>query len=92
MPELPSEGSNVSNTELTTKIGLIVMTTGLFLTGILAVIILVGSIFYVSDQGRQDAHIDQLSAQSLADGDPERNRALIRGVSWKGTSVPTGRS
>ena len=45
MPEFPSEGSNVSNTELTTKIGLIVMTTGLFLTGILAAIILVGSIF-----------------------------------------------
>ena len=71
MPEFPSEGSNVSNTELTTKIGLIVMTTGLFLTGILAAIILG---FYVSDQGRQDAHIDQLSAQSLADGDLERNR------------------
>ena len=71
MPELPSEGSNVSNTELTTKIGLIVMTTGLFLTGILAAIILV---FYVSDQGRQDAHIDQLSTQSLANGDPEHNR------------------
>ena len=74
MPEFPSEGSNVSNTELTTKIGLIVMTTGLFLTGILAAIILVGSIFYVSDQGRQDAHIDQLSAQSLANRDPEHNR------------------
>ena len=71
MPELPSEGSNVGNTELTTKIGLIVMTTGLFLTGILAAIILV---FYVSDQGRQDAHIDELSTQSLANGDPEHNR------------------
>lgn len=30
--------------------------------------------FYVSDQGRQDAHIDQLSTQSLANGDPEHNR------------------
>ena len=74
MPEFPSKGSNVSNTELTTKIGRIVMTPGLGLTGILAVIILGGSIFYVSDQGRQDAHIDQLSAQSLANGDPEHNR------------------
>ena len=74
MPEFPSEGSNVSNTELTTKIGLIVMTTGLFLTRHPGRHYSRRFIFYVSDQGRQDAHIDQLSAQSLANGDPERNR------------------
>jgi hypothetical protein len=72
MPEFPSEKIAVSNSELATKIGLFVMTAGLFLAGILAVIIMVGSIFYLSDQGRQDARIDQPNMQSLAD-DPKRD-------------------
>jgi hypothetical protein len=71
MPE--SERNTVSSTELATKIGLFIMTAGLFLAGILAVIILVGSIIYVSDQGRQDARLDQPSTQSLADN-PNRDR------------------
>jgi len=73
MPELPSERTTVSNTERATKFGLFLMTTGLVLAGIIAVIIVIGSIFYMSDQSRQDAGIDQ-PAQSLADDSPERNR------------------
>lgn len=73
MPEFPSDKNPVSSAELATKIGLFIMTTTLFLAGILAVIILVGSVLYVSDQGRQDAHLDQLSTQSLADS-PSRDR------------------
>jgi hypothetical protein len=55
------------------KISLAVMTTGLLLACVIAVIIVVGSIF-MSDESRQDARIDQPSTPSLADESPERNR------------------
>jgi hypothetical protein len=63
MPEFPSA----------TKIGLFGLTTGLFLATIIAVLVLVGSIFFLGDQSSEDGHINQQSTQSLAGDNPERN-------------------
>ena len=79
MPHVPSELDTLSNTERTTKIVLSVMIAGLFLAGVLTVIILVGSIFHISDPGRQEAHleqqsVEQQSAQPLTDKPSEADK------------------
>ena len=57
----------VGKADLIPKIIEVALAAGLVLAGLLAVVVLAGSILYMSDPGRQDAYLEQQNAQTLSD-------------------------